>query len=234
MSMEEKNKMSQRNTGITLITLVITIIIMLILVGITINLTIGEGGIITKAQEAGKNMLLAQEQEKEELNKLYSSMQIATNDDSQITISIQDLNKIIDEKVQAKAQEIKEELGNASAISYDNTESKLESTNVQDTVDELNQNLNSTNNSINTIRNALETKYAVFENVTINSNGYTILYINPSVNKKIIGVSGWNLNCAEAHVADANPVGDGRWRIVVTNPKTDQLTITIAIYYLEI
>ncbi len=41
--------------GITLVALVITIIVLLILAGITISLTIGEDGIIRRAQDAGQN-----------------------------------------------------------------------------------------------------------------------------------------------------------------------------------
>jgi hypothetical protein len=56
--------------GITLIALVITIIVLLILAGITINLTIGEGGIITTAQQAGKNYVQASTDEKIQLGDL--------------------------------------------------------------------------------------------------------------------------------------------------------------------
>ena len=40
------------NRGITLIALVISIIVMLILAGVSLNATIGENGIVTKAQYA--------------------------------------------------------------------------------------------------------------------------------------------------------------------------------------
>jgi competence protein ComGC len=53
--------------GITLIALVITIIVLLILAGITINLTIGQNGIITTAQQAGKNYQQAAEDEQTQL-----------------------------------------------------------------------------------------------------------------------------------------------------------------------
>ncbi len=53
--------------GITLVALVITIIILLILAGITINLTIGQRGILTRAQEAGRNYQEAAKREDEEL-----------------------------------------------------------------------------------------------------------------------------------------------------------------------
>lgn len=61
-------------SGITLMSLVITIIILLILAGITINLTIGERGIITKAQQAGKNYLNAQAREEAELGKFENEL----------------------------------------------------------------------------------------------------------------------------------------------------------------
>lgn len=45
----EKRK---RENGVTLLGLVVTVIVLLILAGITVSLTIGENGIITKAQQA--------------------------------------------------------------------------------------------------------------------------------------------------------------------------------------
>ena len=42
----------KNNKGITLIALIITIIVMLILAGVSINMVIGENGVITKAEEA--------------------------------------------------------------------------------------------------------------------------------------------------------------------------------------
>lgn len=60
--------------GITLIALVITIIVLLILAGITITLVMGQNGLIAKAQESGKNMTEAKENEDTELAKLDNSM----------------------------------------------------------------------------------------------------------------------------------------------------------------
>ena len=88
--------------GITLIALVITIIILIILAGITINLTIGEKGIFNKAKYAKEEYLNSQEKEKEEVNDLYSQMMIATNDSSKITISIEELNNLIDRRIEEK------------------------------------------------------------------------------------------------------------------------------------
>ena len=41
--------------GITLVALVITIIVLLILAGITISLTLGQNGILKRAEDAGRN-----------------------------------------------------------------------------------------------------------------------------------------------------------------------------------
>ena len=49
---EEKNKRKFNEKGITLIALVVTIVVLLILAGISINLVLGENGIIKKAKEA--------------------------------------------------------------------------------------------------------------------------------------------------------------------------------------
>ncbi len=59
----------QNKAGITLVALVITIIVLLILAGITINLTIGQRGILTRAQEAGRNYQEAAKKEDEDLAK---------------------------------------------------------------------------------------------------------------------------------------------------------------------
>lgn len=58
--------------GITLISLVITIIILMILAGVAINLTIGENGILRKAQYARNEYNNAVATEEEELNELYA------------------------------------------------------------------------------------------------------------------------------------------------------------------
>ena len=64
----------KKETGITLVSLVVTIIILIILAGISINTLVGDTGIITKAQQAKENTLLAQEEEAKQLNQLYSQL----------------------------------------------------------------------------------------------------------------------------------------------------------------
>ena len=61
--------------GITLVALVVTIIILIILAGISIHVTIGEDGIITKAKQAKQNITLAGEAEAMQLNQLYYELE---------------------------------------------------------------------------------------------------------------------------------------------------------------
>lgn len=58
-----------KNNGITLIALVVTIIVLIILTGISINLLLGENGIITKAKEAKESAKVSELGEKLELVK---------------------------------------------------------------------------------------------------------------------------------------------------------------------
>jgi len=60
--------------GITLVSLVITVIVLIILAAVSINLTIGTDGIITKAKEAAENMELAAVEEQVRLNELYGQL----------------------------------------------------------------------------------------------------------------------------------------------------------------
>lgn len=59
----------RKSGGITLIALVVTIIILIILAGVSINILLGENGIITKARQAQKTQNVARILEKLELEK---------------------------------------------------------------------------------------------------------------------------------------------------------------------
>ena len=60
--------------GITLVTLVVTIIVLIILAGISINLILGDNGIITIAKKSKENTELAKIEEEKELNELYTQL----------------------------------------------------------------------------------------------------------------------------------------------------------------
>lgn len=65
-----------------MVALVVTIIIMLILVGVTLNLTIGSNGLITRAKQAKKDIEQASLNEQFAMNELYDEMMIATDNTS--------------------------------------------------------------------------------------------------------------------------------------------------------
>lgn len=62
------------NNGITLVALIITIILLLILAGVTINLTLGEGGLFQTAKLAVKNYTDAQNQERNYIDNLDNTI----------------------------------------------------------------------------------------------------------------------------------------------------------------
>lgn len=67
--------MKKKQNGVTLIALVVTIIVLIILAGISINLILGDNGIITIAKKAKENTELAKIEEETELNELYAQLE---------------------------------------------------------------------------------------------------------------------------------------------------------------
>ena len=65
--------------GITLVVLVVTIVVLIILTGISINLVLGDNGIITIAKKARENTELAKIEEEKELNELYAQLETGEN-----------------------------------------------------------------------------------------------------------------------------------------------------------
>lgn len=103
------------NKGITLIALIITIVILIIIAGVTINLSVGENGIFNKAKYAKEEYSNSAAYEQEKLNELYSQLFVATNDDAQITISVKDLNNLIQQKVEESNKSTLEEISKLNA-----------------------------------------------------------------------------------------------------------------------
>lgn len=69
-----KLKKNLENKGITLIALIVTIIVLIILAGLSINLILGQNGIIEKAKQAKENTELAKIEEETQLNEAYEYM----------------------------------------------------------------------------------------------------------------------------------------------------------------
>ena len=64
--------MFKKEKGITLIALVVTIIVLLILAGVAISLTIGQGGIFDKAQDAANTWRNAETNQERAFNGFAS------------------------------------------------------------------------------------------------------------------------------------------------------------------
>ena len=117
-------RLNKKEKGITLVVLVVTIIVLLILAGITINLIIGDNGLITRAKSATEEYEKATKKEKEKLENLYGSIQIADDDNAEITINMKELKDIIDERVNEAIS--RETTGiNANSLLMTSTNTKL-------------------------------------------------------------------------------------------------------------
>ena len=71
--------------GITLVSLIITIVIMLILAAVTINVTLGDGGLMQHAQHAAEQTANATKLEQEQIASLEQELANVLAEDSQIT-----------------------------------------------------------------------------------------------------------------------------------------------------
>ena len=78
--MKQSKEKIKNSKAITLISLAITIIVLIILAGVTISLTIGENGIITRAKEAKNLYINAQEEEQIRINALEKEMNSISED----------------------------------------------------------------------------------------------------------------------------------------------------------
>ena len=74
----KKQKNKQRQNGITLIALVVTIIVLIILAGVSINMLVGDNGIITQAQTAKEKTDKSRQNEMLDLSNLNDDIDIAT------------------------------------------------------------------------------------------------------------------------------------------------------------
>ena len=69
----------KKNKGITLVALVVTIVVLLILAGVSINLVLGDNGIITKAKDAETKSAEASENDLKGMNSIIDEMESALN-----------------------------------------------------------------------------------------------------------------------------------------------------------
>ena len=72
----------KKNKGITLVALVVTIVVLLILAGVSINLVLGDNGIIAKAKDAETKSAEASQNDLKGMNALVSEMEGVLNGNS--------------------------------------------------------------------------------------------------------------------------------------------------------
>lgn len=75
-----KQQKEKFNQGITLVALIVTIVVLLILAGVSLNLVLGENGIISKAREASTKTVQAQQNSEIEMNLLEQELANATKE----------------------------------------------------------------------------------------------------------------------------------------------------------
>ena len=80
----KKKKLKKENEGITLVALVVTIVVLLILAGISLNLVLGQNGIISRAQDARNQTAEGQVNTEKAVNALTDKMEdlISENENS--------------------------------------------------------------------------------------------------------------------------------------------------------
>ena len=149
----------RKEKGITLVALVVTIIVLIILVGISINLVLGDNGIITIAKRAKENIELAKIEEETELNELYT--QLDTEGSSSGNLPYDSIAKLTEFKT-AIANAIDE----AGGIKPDLTaETSVFADNIKEIVKEV------TKNATATADNISEGKTAWVNGTLITGNG---------------------------------------------------------------
>ena len=70
----------KNNKGITLVALVVTIVVLLILAGVSINLVLGDNGIVKKAQDAKTKSAEASENDLKDMNSLIGELESSLNE----------------------------------------------------------------------------------------------------------------------------------------------------------
>ena len=120
-------KSGKENRGITLIVLAVTIVVILILAGVTIDVTLGENGILNKSKEAADRMNNLVKEDETELNELLNELNDTMESNWDSNIEIPEENTIPDPEpeipniddntgIQNENIKVKDEYGNIITI----------------------------------------------------------------------------------------------------------------------
>jgi len=82
-----EKKITKHKSGITLIALVVTIVVLLILAGVSINLVLGNNGIIAKAKDAETKSAEAIQNDLKGMNALTEEMNNALGEKPKVDLS---------------------------------------------------------------------------------------------------------------------------------------------------
>ena len=85
----------KKNKGITLVALVVTIVVLLILAGVSINLVLGNNGIIAKAKEAQRKSAEASQNDLKGMNSIIEQMESTLNGGSSNNKEENELGKLV-------------------------------------------------------------------------------------------------------------------------------------------
>ena len=113
-----KTKESRKNKGITLIALVITIIVLLILAGVTIATLTGNNGILTRAQNAKEDNVVATEEE--QIKTALTALGIVYYEPETVGEDYQGLQTELD-SVAGKGETIVQKVDNSYMITFSDT-----------------------------------------------------------------------------------------------------------------
>ena len=105
--MNKELKKINNEKGITLVALVVTIVVLLILTGITVNMTVGDNGLITMAKNIKENIEKAEDEGQKQVDAVKNSEYledgaVAKNDSVAPTINSIDVIKLSDTSFRVK------------------------------------------------------------------------------------------------------------------------------------
>ena len=111
----------KEKSGITLITLAITIVVILILAGVTIDVTLGENGILNKSKEAANRMNNLVKEDEAELNELLNELNATMDSNWNSNIEIPGGNETTNTEPTPPPEPETPKLENTTGIQTENT-----------------------------------------------------------------------------------------------------------------
>ena len=184
------------NKGITMVALVVTIIVLIILAGISINMLVGDNGIITLAQKAKENTELAKIEEEKGLNSIYEELKNSNSIDFSGEASSQL------EELQNKYNELQEKYNQLQEEKNQLQEEKDNLQTANNQLQEEKNNLQTNNNQLQTEYNNFKTQVAsAITNKGVATNGTDA---NETIISHIAQITGGRIETMTVRIGNAN------------------------------